>query len=291
LADEASRIQSLQPVTEERLNAVFFLTVGYFFVELVGGLHYHSLALVTDAAFMAINVTGQLIALAALRLSEKPADTRHTFGHERVKVLSGLFNGILVGFVVFYVFADAYHKIRQPQPIDADKVLFIAVLGLGVNGFGLTALRPHAKDINVRGAFLLVLNDALGSVGVITSSVVIRYTGLYVVDALTGVLISLLVAYPTYFLVRDTWHILMEGNPSGITVDSVESYIWSRFPHIRQVKDLRIWAITPDKVLLAVRVRTDGEVASRARVRAMKEHLKQQFGLYDVYVEAYEDEA
>jgi len=98
------------------------LTVIYFFIELIGGLYYKSLALVTDASFMAINITGQLIALYAGRLAQRLPDKNKTFGYERAKVLSGLFNGMLVGFVLFYVLIDSYNRIMNPQPLDADKV-------------------------------------------------------------------------------------------------------------------------------------------------------------------------
>jgi cobalt-zinc-cadmium efflux system protein len=180
-------------------HTVFTLTVGYFFVELAGGVHFNSLALVTDAAFMAVNVMGQLIAILAARLSARQPDARHPFGYERAKVLSGLVNGLLVGFVVFYVFVEAYDKIKHPEPIEAGKVLVIALLGLAVNGFGLVKLGDEVSDINIKRAYVHVLTDALGSVGVVVSCTVIYFTGFYIVDAMTGMMISLLVAYPTFF--------------------------------------------------------------------------------------------
>ena len=251
-------------------NTVFTLTVGYFFVELGGGVYYNSLALVTDAAFMAVNVMGQLIAILAARLSAKQPDARHPFGYERAKVLSGLVNGLLVGFVVFYVFVEAYEKVKHPEPIEAGKVLAIALVGLAVNGFGLAKLGDEISDMNVKGAYLHVLTDALGSVGVVVSCTVIHFTGLYIVDAVTGMIISLLVAYPTFFLVRDAAHVLMEGAPSGVSADDVRRFIVGGFEHVNAVKDLRIWSITPEKVVLAVRVRTDGAVYPREKVRSMK---------------------
>jgi cobalt-zinc-cadmium efflux system protein len=98
------------------------------------------------------------------------------------------------------------------------------------------------------------------------------------------------VAYPTYFLLRDTVHILMEGNPSGITDSQVQGFIRARFAQIRLVKDLRIWAITPEKIMVAVRVRSEGAAFGRPEVRALKNALVERFGFHDVYVEAYEDE-
>ena len=219
---------------------VLVLTIGYFFMELFGGLHYRSIALTTDAAFMAINISGQMIALYVERLSRRKPDNSRTFGYGRAKVLSSLFNGILVGFIIFYVFIEAYAKIRRPEPMEADPVLMIAVIGLFVNGFGLLELYKHSGDINIRGAFLLILNDTLGSVGVIISALIIRYTGLFFVDAIAGILVGLLAAYPTYYLLKESVQILMEGNCAKIDVDEVRDFILDSFDDVSHVKDIHI---------------------------------------------------
>ncbi len=146
-------------------RTVLTLTTAYFFIELAGGVYFNSLALVTDASFMAINITGQFIALYVTRLAKKLPTKNKTFGYERAKVLSGLFNGMLVGFLLFYVFIDAYQKIRHPQPLEADKILLIAVIGLAVNTYGFITFYKHAADMNLKGALLLIANDALGFVG------------------------------------------------------------------------------------------------------------------------------
>jgi cobalt-zinc-cadmium efflux system protein len=278
----------LPTMNNDDQKKVLFLTISYFFIELLGGLYYHSLALVTDASFMAINVSGQLIAFYVRRLSQRIPDKDKTFGYERAKVLSGLFNGMLVGFLLFYVFIDAYQKIRHPVPIEADKVLVIAVIGLFVNAFGLITLRKHSADMNIKGALLLILNDTLGSVGVITSSLLIKLTHHFFIDPLTGVIIGLLAGYPTYFLIRDTVHILMEGNPSRLDTGEVESYLYRHFDDIHTIKDLHIWGLSPQRILMAVRIRTNGSGYRRTTIREMKQLLKEHFGFSDVYVELYE---
>ncbi len=269
-------------------KTVLLLTIAYFFVELFGGLYYRSLALVTDASFMAINITGQFVAFYVARLAKRLPTKTKTFGYERAKVISGLFNGILVGFLLFYVFADAYSKIMHPQPLEADKVLLIAVIGLAVNAYGFIMFYRHSADINLKGALLLIANDALGSVGVITSSIVIKFTGLYFLDPLTAVIIGLLVAYPTYFLVKESVHILMEGNPAKIDPAEIEKFIYTNFPDISSVKDLHIWGLSPEKIILLVRIRTNGTTYDRAGVKEMKQSLRKKYGFSDIYLELYE---
>ena len=267
---------------------VLVVTIGYFFVELIGGLYYHSIALVTDASFMAVNISGQFIALWVTKLARRQPDKVNTFGYERAKVLSGLFNGILVGFILFYVFTEAFQKILHPQPIEADKVLVIAVLGLVANAFGLVQLYRFSKDVNIKGALLLILNDTLGSVGVIGAAVIIRYTHLYIVDPLAGILIGCLAAYPTFFLIRDSVKILMEGSPANIDADEVSGFLLQTFPEVRSVKDMHIWGLSPEKIILVARVRTTGSINLRDRMRMMKQLLREKYGFADVFLEGYE---
>ncbi|GAB6072135.1 cation diffusion facilitator family transporter [Venenivibrio stagnispumantis] len=271
------------------LNLVFSITLIYFFIELIGGFYYNSLALITDASFMAINILGQIIAIFAEKLSKRPADDWHPFGYERIKVISALFNGILVGFVLFYIFIDAFKRIVNPEPIEADKVLIIAIIGLLVNAFGVYKLYKHSEDINIKGAFIHILQDLLGSVGVIISSVIIKFTNLYLIDALASIFISFLVAYPTYLLIKDSIYILMEGNPAKIKKEDISKFLYSHFPFIANIKDTRIWALTPDKLIALLRVRTKDKNYDREKIKLIKEQLKKQFGFFDVYIELYEE--
>jgi cobalt-zinc-cadmium efflux system protein len=119
---------------EERfLGKVFILTLIYFFVELIGGVYYNSLALLTDSLFMMVNILGQFLTILIHHISRKPADNVMTFGYERVQVLSALVNGFMVGVMIFYVWLESYKKFLHPEPIQELNVLVIAILGLFVN--------------------------------------------------------------------------------------------------------------------------------------------------------------
>lgn len=273
-----------------KYSLVFFSTLIYFFVELIGGIFYNSLALVSDASFMAINLVSQVVAMYVRRLSRRPPDKAKTFGYERARVIYGLFNGILVGFILFYVFVKAYYKIGSPEPLDVNRVCIIAIIGLVVNGFGVYNLFRESNDIGIKGPFLFILNDALGSIGVIISCVIIKLTGLYIIDAITSILIALLVVYPTYHLIRDSLHILMEGIPYGIDIDTVEKFIYKNFDHTKNVKELHIWSLVPEKRILTVKIRTDGRDYDRDKIKHFKDKIKEKFDIQDVYVEVYEED-
>ena len=171
----------------------------------------------------------------------------------------------------------------------ADRVLFIGALGLLVNGIGLVRLYKDTHDINIRGAYLHVLTDALGSAGVVISSTVIYFTGLNIVDPITAVVIGLLVTYPAYALVGQSLTILMEGNPTVISPKKVENFIKQHHPYVMHVKDLHLWGLSPTKAILLARIRTDGRGCSREEIRTMKTTLMAQFGLYDIYLEVYQE--
>jgi cobalt-zinc-cadmium efflux system protein len=287
--DEKLEERTGPAMTKANLGIVFVVTLLYFFVEMAGGLYFNSLALVTDASFMAVNLAGQLLAIYTSRLGERPPDKQKTFGYERAKVLSGMFNGMAVGFVLFYVLIDAIKRIAAPEPLDAGKVFYIAVLGLLVNAFGVWKLYSQSKEINIRGAFLLILNDLLGSVGVIVSSVIIRFTGYYVVDAFTSIIMGLFILYPTVCLVKGSIDILMEGIPAGIDVETVTNCIEENFSNGVMVKDLHVWQLVPQKVFMAVKIRTNHEVWRREEIKELKKILKKRFGFHDIFIEIYED--
>ncbi|MCK5509599.1 MAG: magnesium transporter, partial [Desulfobacterales bacterium] len=172
--------------------------------------------------------------------------------------------------------------IIAPQPIDVEKVLYIAILGLAVNGYGLYALKSELKDINIRGSFLHLLIDTLGSLGVIISSLVVAYTHFYQIDALASVAIGILAAYPTYFLIKDSLHILMEGAPPDIDLDDIKDFISNDFNG--KAEHIHIWALTPDKTIMVVRIKTSG----KAEVGSLKSALKSRFGFCDVFLETDE---
>ncbi|KJR41771.1 Cation efflux protein [Candidatus Magnetoovum chiemensis] len=274
---------------QKRQRIVLISTIVYFFIELLGGFMYNSLALVTDASFMAINITGQFIAIYIERISKRQPDNKKTFGYERARVLSGLFNGILLGFLTFYVLKEGYAKILNPPLVETTEVIIIALIGLIVNGSGFLILYRHSNKINVKASMLLILNDTLGSVGVVIAAVVISYTGFYFLDPLAGVIIGLLVAWPTYILIKENVNILMESNTFGINVEEVRTCIYESDANISTVKDIHIWGITPEIKILAVRIRTNGQTLQRENIKIIKNKLETQFGFADLFLETYED--
>ena len=226
------------------LLIAFALTATYMLVEFVAGFVFNSLALLSDAAHMGTDVLGLGMALAAITLAQRPATSQRTYGAYRLEVLAALANGILLFGVAGYVLYEAYQRFSDPVDVPGLPLLVVAVIGLVVNLISFRLLTAGAKEsINLRGAYLEVLGDLLGSVGVILAAVIIFTTGWRYADPLIGAAIGLFILPRTWKLTGQALRILMEGAPPGLDVEEVRRKILA-VPGVAGVHDLHIWTVT-----------------------------------------------
>ncbi len=204
------------------LTKALILTGAFLVVEVVGGILTGSLALLSDAAHMFTDTAALAIALAAIRIGERPADSRRTFGYQRFEILAAAVNAALLLGVALYILYEGYRRFVAPPQIQSFGMLAIAVVGLAVNLAAMRILAPQQeRSVNVRGAYLEVWSDALGSLGVILAAVVLWLTGWAWVDTLVAVGIGLWVLPRAWSLLRETTNVLLEGVPKGIDLDEV----------------------------------------------------------------------
>src|SRR3990167_3002257 len=205
---------------ERPLWWAFGLTAGFLVAEVIGGLLTNSLALLSDAAHMATDVVALAISLVAVRLSRKPPDARQTYGYARMEAIGALVNGGMLFLVAGYILWEAVGRFRQPPEVSATGMLVIAGLGLIVNLISMRLLKAGSGDsLNIKGAYLEVWADMLGSVGVIIRAVVIMISGWTLADPIIAVLIGLWVLPRTWTLVRQAGQVLMQGAPGGLNLD------------------------------------------------------------------------
>jgi cobalt-zinc-cadmium efflux system protein len=218
-------------------------TVLFVVVEALAGLKAHSLALLSDAGH---NFTDALaLALAALGFyfESRPADDVKTYGYHRAGVLTAFINALVLLVLAVFIFKESYSRLRNPEPVHELTMLVIAVLGLIVNVVIMWGLhRDQGHDLNIRAAYMHMLGDALGSVGIIIGSIVIRFTSWYVVDPILSVLIGALIVWTAWGIVRDTLNILLEGLPKGMRFDTVVGAMRD-VPGVLGVHDLHIWSL------------------------------------------------
>lgn len=231
----------------KRLWLALALTSIFLMVEVVGGIVTQSLALLSDAAHMFTDVTALAIALAAIQIAKRPADRKRTFGYHRFEILAAAFNAILLFLVAFYIVYEAWVRLQNPPQIQSTGMLWIAVFGLLINVIAMSLLVGGQKDsLNVKGAYLEVMADALGSIGVIIGALIIKFTGWLWVDSAIAVAIGFWVLPRTWVLLRDSIHILLEGVPAGVDLDAIEADL-TTLDNVTGVHDLHVWSLTSGK--------------------------------------------
>jgi len=255
------------------------LTAIYLVAEVIGGFVFNSLALLSDAAHMMTDVAALVIALMAIKLGQRPADERRTFGYRRFEILAAAFNAVLLFAIAIYVFVEAIQRFTEPQEVQSLGMMLVATVGLVVNLISMRLLTA-GKDasFNVKGAYLEVWADMIGSIGVIGGAIAIRFTGWTWIDPVVAVAIGLWVLPRTWILLRDTTNVLLEGVPGGIELRQVRGAIVAA-PGVAGLHDLHVWSTSNDDVSCTAHVVLAAEAdadAVRASVVAM---LGERFGI------------
>lgn len=220
------------------------ITATFLVVEVAGGLYFNSLALLSDAGHMLTDVAALAIALLAIRLGAKPPDEKRSFGYRRSEILAAAFNALMLFVIAIYIFVEAIDRFRDPQPIQSWGMMAVAAVGLVVNLVAMRMLVAGKEaSFNVKGAYLEVWADMIGSVGVIVGAILIRFTGWTWIDPLVAVLIGLWVLPRTWILLRGTMNILLEGVPDGIDLREVRDMV-KRVPGVVKLPQLHVWSIS-----------------------------------------------
>ena len=233
------------------LRVVLTITAVFMVVELVGGLAANSLALLADAGHMLTDVAALCLALFAAWFSRQPAAPEKTYGYVRIEILAALVNGAALPVVAGLILWDAVGRIAQPEPVEPRILIGVAVGGLVVNVIGARVLHAgHRHSLNVRGAYLHVLGDLLGSVGAILAGVIILLTGWTSADPIISVGIALLILVGAWRLLRDSVDVLLEATPRHIALSEVTDGIAS-VAGVESVHDLHVWTLTSGLVAMS----------------------------------------
>ncbi|MCL7367101.1 cation diffusion facilitator family transporter [Streptomyces sp. WAC8370] len=245
-----------------RLRVALAITVFVMVVQIVGGLLADSLALVADSAHMATDALGLGMALLAVHFAGRPPSDRRTFGYARAEILAALANCVLLLGVGGYVLFEAIERFLTPAGTDGGLAIVFGVIGLVANTVSLSLLmRGQKESLNVRGAFLEVAADALGSVTVIVSSLVILTTGWQPADPIASLVIGLMIVPRTVRLLRETLDVLLEAAPKNVDIAEVRAHILA-LEGVEDVHDLHAWTITSGMPVLSAHVVVNGEALS-----------------------------
>jgi cobalt-zinc-cadmium efflux system protein len=235
------------------------ITSFYLVVEVTGGILTNSLALLSDAGHMFSDIAALGLSLFAFHISRRPATTKRTFGYHRLEILAALCNGLTLWLIVGVLFHEAYRRFLNPPEVQSGGMLIVASVGLIVNiTAGFILYKSHESNLNVRGAFLHVLGDALGSVGAIAAGIIMLSTQWYLADPLISVLIGGIILYTSWGLIRDSVDILMQSVPKGIDLAEVREILES-VDGVLKVHDLHIWTVTSGIFTLSAHAVINGE--------------------------------
>lgn len=263
------------------LAGALALVLAVLFAELAGAWISGSLALLSDAAHMFTDAAALAIALAAARLTRRPADARRSFGYSRVEILAAALNALMLLGSAGYILYEAARRLQEPPRIASGVMLGVAVIGLAANLAAMRLLSVGRRgNLNMRGAYIEVLSDTLGSIGVIAGALLIRATGWQWIDSAVAVAIGLWVLPRTWMLLRASVNVLLEGVPEGVDPAAIEQAL-RRCEGVAGTHDLHVWALGSGQVSLSVHVvaappAQPGDVL----LRRLRSELARRFGIH-----------
>ncbi|WP_130803683.1 cation diffusion facilitator family transporter [Acinetobacter ihumii] len=279
-------------VTEDnakKLTIALSLTVIFLIVEVIAGFMTQSLALLSDAAHMFTDAAALAIALVAIKIAKRPADDKRNFGYARFEILAALFNALMLFMVAMYILYEAYQRFTHPPEIQSVGMMIVAAIGLVINLISMKILVSSAQEsLNIKGAYLEVLSDALGSVGVIIGGMIIYFTHWYWVDTIIAVLIGFWVLPRTWILLKQSINILLEGVPEEIDIEKLRHDLLA-LEGVESIHQLKVWAISSKNVHLTVHLFAPH--ADRTLLyHDAYEMLSHQHGISEITLQIEEDE-
>lgn len=262
-----------------RLKAALVLTFAYMFAEGFGGWWTNSLALIADAGHMLTDVAALTLTLGAIWIGSRPATAKKTFGYFRMEILAAFVNGIALVLLSGWIIYEAVQRWQAPPMIRGGWMTVIAVGGLGINIAAAMLLHSGIRhDLNMRGAWLHVMGDLLGSVAAIAAGVLMITLGWYWADPITSILISLIIIFGAYRLILDSVNVLLEGTPPHINIGAVENLILGT-EGVGGVHDLHVWTIASGHDALSAHISHDDSVIHSELLGRVRDRLHDHFGI------------
>ena len=292
---------------KKALKLVLSLTSAFFVVQILIGFKVGSLALISDAGHMLVDVAGLVMALLAISFSQRPATPIRTYGFYRAEILASLLNSLFLTILSIFILVEAIQRFFHPSEINGLPIIIVAAIGLGINLLGVRLLSKvrvndasngnvdnhksqQIENLNVHGAYLEVLADTIGSAGVIAAGIIIQTTGLYLADPLISIGIVALILPRTWLLLKKAIHILIEGTPSHLCHEEIKSSIL-KVKGVTGVFDLHVWTITSGIYALSAHVVIMNNSKSQAILQEINSILEKNFKITHatIQIESYHE--
>jgi len=263
--------------SQKPLRIALVITSAVLLVEVAGGLLSHSLALLADAGHMLTDVAALGLGLFAFWLSGRPASSGRTFGWRRFEIFAAFLNGVALWVIAAVIGYQAFLRLQSPRPVNGGLMLAVAAFGLVANiVVGAVLYRDREHSLNIRGAFLHVVADALGSVGVLAAAVLIAVTRSYIWDPIVSAAVCLLILWSSARLIRDSFRIFMEGAPAHLDTGAIRETL-AALEGVLDVHDLHVWTITSGFVSMSAHLKVRTGMEAKDVLRRAHEAISSRF--------------
>jgi len=265
------------PVNLTSVNRAFVIGIvlnfAFVIIEVIVGLSIHSLSLLSDAGHNLADVASLAMALVAFRLLRVKPNDRYTYGYKKTTILVALLNAAILLLSLGAISYEAFHRLMSPQPLPGGTISIVAAIGIGINSVtALLFLRGKDSDLNIRGAFLHLLSDAIVSAGLVVGGILIVYTHLYWIDPALSLVVAVIILFSTWQLLRDSLRLSLDGVPDGIEIKKVRETI-CRMKDVKDCHHIHIWAISTTENALTAHLVVDRNT-DMVTVEAMKHKIK-----------------
>ena len=266
------------PLSARALRYSLAATFAYVLITLFAGLRAHSLALLSEAGHNVTDLLALLLSWVAVFIQTRPPSATKTFGYHRAGVLAAFVNALTLVAIAFYIFYEAFMRMRNPVKVHAGIMIWVAVIGVLMNGAISWVLFRAAHDVNIRSAFIHQLGDTLSTAAVIVGGWIIMLTGRTWVDPALSIGIACLILWSSFGIIRETLNILLEGAPQGLSAERIAASL-NGVAGVRDVHDVHVWSIGSDTHALSCHVRIDDITLSESEIilRQVKDLLNAQY--------------
>lgn len=286
------RRDAREHVTRKRsLSLALLVTCAWFIVELAAGFYTNSLALLADAAHMLTDLAALSLSLFALTISARPATNEKTYGYVRAEILAALANGVILVLVGLFIAYQAYHRLLQPPPVRSTMMLAVASVGLGANLVAARLLsHSDLENLNLRGAFLHVLGDIMGSLGAISAGIIMSVWGWFLADPVVSLVVAALILYSSWRLMRDSVDVLLEGTPRHLDIGAILSDLGS-VDGVLSVHELHVWSITSGLPAMSCHIVLRSDADSSAVLKTLSRLMRTRHRIEHTTIQIEKDEA
>ncbi|MGN6317095.1 cation diffusion facilitator family transporter [Trinickia sp.] len=281
----------LHGVTDQRrIGWALAVTAAFMVIEIVGGLLSGSLALLADAGHMVSDTAALGFSWAAIHYGKRPATARLSYGYKRLEILAAFVNGCALFVIAAWIFVEAIIRFASPVPVIGKTMLVVAIAGLAANVVSFLVLHGgNRENLNLRGAWLHVVGDMLGSVAAIAAACVILATGWMPIDPLLSILVAAIILKGAWGIIKSSAHILLEGTPEGVTLADIKADLEQNVAEVRDAHHIHAWSITGERHLVTLHVHPSPGVPSHEVVAAVQRRLALSFNIEHATVQVEEE--